>query len=251
MLIGARQECVNEGADLATRMATLKGLGYDFVELTLGRDEIAGLGPDSAQPYLDDIGRTGLPILSTSFGHFGGFADLDDDGRKEIVEHIRACVRLTKEIGADVILLATREEDLEIGGYVDTYRRALLPVADEAIACGVRLALEHVGRFKPSSVARLARALAHPAIGVYFDMGNCLYVGESPVEQARICAPVAVQLHVKGGPVAPLAAMPLAPVRERLEAAGYQGRCCLEIPSTNRDLGLTEALGLLKLAGYR
>ena len=81
-------------------------------------------------------------------------------------------------------------------------------------------------------------------------MGNCLYVGENPLEQARICAPLAAQLHIKGGPVAPLAAMPLVAVRDILAAAGFQGRGCLEIDSGPAERPLAEARGLLKMAGY-
>ncbi|CAA9588570.1 MAG: hypothetical protein AVDCRST_MAG88-4406, partial [uncultured Thermomicrobiales bacterium] len=48
----------------------------------------------------------------------------------------------------------------------------------------------------------------------------------------------------------PLAAMPLAPVREILAAAGFRGRACLEIPSGPENRPLAEARGLLKMAGY-
>ncbi len=126
----------------------------------------------------------------------------------------------------------------------------LLPVADEAARAGITLALEHVGWYRPYLLARLVRAINHPAIRIYFDMGNCLYVGESPIEQARICAPLTVQLHIKGGPTAPLAAMPLVQVRDILATAGFQGRGCLEITGAEGNRHLAEARGLLKMAGY-
>ena len=44
--------------------------------------------------------------------------------------------------------------------------------------------------------------------------------------------------------------MPLVAVREILEAAGFQGRGCLEIAALAGDRPLAEARGLLKLAGY-
>ena len=250
MLIGARQDCVAGGRDVAEKMSILKRLGYDFLELSLSRDEIAGLGPDATATYADTIERTGLPIRSTSLGHFGGFATLAAGDQATIVEHIRALVRFTAEIGADTILLATREEAEQVAGSAGVYRRALRPVAEEAAAAGVTLALEHVGWYKPYLLAELVRAIDHPAVRIYFDMGNCLYVGESPLEQARVCAPLTAQLHIKGGPVAPLAAMPLQEVREILEAAGFQGRGCLEISGTEGERHLAEARGLLKMAGY-
>src|SRR5207247_2418892 len=110
MLIGARQDCVAGGADIAEKMAILKGRDYDFLELALTREEIAGLAPDSAGAYVAMIERTGLPIRSTSMGHFGGFAALAPSERAEVVRHIRALVSFTQAIGADAILLATRED---------------------------------------------------------------------------------------------------------------------------------------------
>lgn len=250
MLIGARQDCVFGELAIGETLTELREIEYDFLELALTRDEIAGLSEGSAKPYLDDIERAGVPILSTSMGHFGGFAAKTDAERAELVDHIRKLIGFSKAIGARTILLATTERDPDVTAYADIYRQELLPVADEAARAGVTLALEHVGTYKPATLARLVRAIDHRAVGIYFDMGNCLYVGENPLEQARICAPLIAQFHVKGGPVAPLAAMPLTEVREIIEAAGYQGHCCLEIAPTEHNLSLLEARGLLKMAGY-
>jgi sugar phosphate isomerase/epimerase len=238
------------GADGIEKMSILKGLGYDFLELALTGTEIAELDSGSAAEYATRIERTGLPILSTSMGHFGGFASLSPGDRAEIVRHIRALVALTQAIGADTVLLATREDQTSVAAYAGVYRQELLPVAEEAAMAGVTLALEHVGWYKPNVLARLVRAINHPAVRIYFDMGNCLYVGEDPLEEARICAPLTAQLHAKGGPTTPLASMPLVGVREILEAAGFLGRVCLEIPSEEGDRPLAEARGLLKMAGY-
>jgi sugar phosphate isomerase/epimerase len=250
MLIGARQGCVAGGQDLAEKLAILKSLGYDFLELALSREEIANLGPDSPTAYRQAIAQTGLPILSTSLGHFSNFAAASPTGQAAVGADIRALVSFTQAIGADTILLATTEEGDDPAAYAPVYREALLPLADEAARAGVTLALEHVGWYKPARLAQVVRAIAHPAVRIYFDMGNCLYVGENPLEQARICAPLTAQLHIKGGPVAPLAAMPLVAVRDILAAAGFQGRGCLEIASGPDERPLAEARGLLKLAGY-
>ena len=48
MLLGARQECVAGGADIGEKMMILKCFGYDFLELSLTREEIASLAPESA-----------------------------------------------------------------------------------------------------------------------------------------------------------------------------------------------------------
>lgn len=251
MLIGARQGCVAGGRTIEEKLSILKSFGYDFLELALTREEIAGLGPESAGAYREMIARAGLPIRSTSLGHFGGFGGLAADGRAEIVRHIRALIPFTRAIGADTILLATREEGTDPTAHAAVYRRELVPVAAEAAGAGVTLACEHIGWYTPAALAALVGAVDHPALRIYFDMGNCLHVGEDPLEQARICAPLTSQLHIKGGPTTPLGAMPLAAVREILAAAGFPGRGCLEIPAVEGDRPLAEARGLLKMAGYR
>jgi sugar phosphate isomerase/epimerase len=250
MLIGARQGCVAGGRNIEEKLAVLKRFGYGFLELALTREEIAGLGPDSAGAYRGMVERAGLPILSTSLGHFGGFAALSPDERATVVGHIRALIPFTRAIGADTILLATREDGDAVDAQARIYREALLPAAEEAARAGVTLACEHVGWYTPAALAALVGAIGHPALRIYFDMGNCLHVGEDPLGQARICAPLTAQLHIKGGPTTPLGAMPLAGVREILAAAGFEGRGCLEIPAVEGDRPLAEARGLLKGAGY-
>lgn len=249
MLLGARQGCV-EGETLIDKMKTLAHLGYDFLELALSQEEITQLNDDSPQPYLDMIKESGLPILSTSLGHFGGFAAKSSEERQQILSDISKLIKFTKAVGADAILLATSEQSWNVGDYASVYRNELRAVADEALDAGVTLAMEHVGWYKPWALAKLVQAVDHPAVGVYFDMGNCLYVGEDPVAMARICAPVTAQLHIKGGPTTPLAAMPLVEVREILEDAGFQNRGALEIPSMRGNRHLAEALALLRMSGY-
>ncbi len=250
MLLGARQGCVH-GESLNDRMSTLKELNYDFLELALSKDEINELNGDSVRPYQALIEETGLAILSTSMGHFTDFFAHDEAGRQQILDDIRRMIAFTHEIGADAILLATTESaDRSIAEYQGFYRDSLSPLADEALQAGITFAFEHVGWYRPHTLAQLVRAIGHPAVGVYFDMGNCLYVGENPLAEARVCAPVTVQLHVKGGPTTPLGAMPLAPIREILQTAGFQGRACLEIPALANNRHLAEARALLTMAGY-
>lgn len=250
MLIGARQDNVFGGRDVAEKLAILRDLGYDFLELSLTREEIAALRSDSSGPYVAAIARTGLPIRSTSMGHFGGFAALPDTEQEAILADIRACIDLSRAIGADTLLLATHEAG-DPAQHAACYRQRLLPVADAAAAVSVTLALEHVRPYKPYLLADLVRAIDHPAVRIYFDPGNCLNVGESPLEQARLCAPLTAQVHIKGGFTTPIGAMPLALLREAFQEAGFAGRACVELVAAEGERLLWEALGLLKLAGYR
>src|SRR5690348_6735064 len=149
MLLGARQDCVAGGTTIPEKMSILKARGYDFLELALTRDEISMLPSDLATTYTAATASTDLPILSTSMGHFGGFAALSDADRTRVLRDIRSLIAFTHAIGADTILLATREDAAEIKDYAPVYHEHLRAVADEARDAGVMLALEHVGWYKP------------------------------------------------------------------------------------------------------
>ena len=62
MLLGVRQECVADSTDIGATIAILKRFGYDFLELSLSREEIAGLQPQSARMYQSAIEQTG-PVV--------------------------------------------------------------------------------------------------------------------------------------------------------------------------------------------
>lgn len=250
MLLGSRLECIDGGSTLTEKMTILRQFGYEFLELPLSRDKILALDDAAVENYQHAIERADLPILSTSLGHFGGFAALDTAAQDQIVMHIDKLIGFTHAIGGDTILLATTEGASDVASYAPVYREKLGDVADRAASLGLTLALEHVGWYKPATLDELVQAIDHTAFGIYFDMGNCLYVGESPFEQAATCASRTAQLHIKGGPTTPLGAMPLQAVREILERGGFSGRGCLEIPSGDGDRPLAEARGLLKMAGY-
>ncbi|HHW08461.1 MAG TPA: sugar phosphate isomerase/epimerase [Firmicutes bacterium] len=251
MQIGVRDNCVGVVETLEEKMQVLKELDYDFLELVVPREELERSAVEVGAYYKELVGKTGLPILQTSMGHFTDFAAKTPAEQQKLVADVTAMVRLTKEIGADAILLATREQlTAPIPELAAIYRRELTAVADEAASAGITLALEHVGGYKPYLLAELVKAIGHPAFRIYFDMGNCYYVGEDPVEQAQICAPLIAQLHIKGGPTTPLAAMPLVEICKILETAGFSGRGCLELAVLQRNMHLTEARGLLKRNGY-
>lgn len=252
MELGARTGCVFADT-LRDKMLVLKNLGYDFLELPLKRDEVEAMNDE----YMASIRRlsedVGFPIRSVSMGHFGGFAGQykDEATRPKILEHILKMIDLSGGCEANIILLATNEKEMPFNEYVDIYVEGLGTPADYAEERGIVLALEHVGSYKPSTLEKLVRAINHDAVKVYLDIGNCLWQGEDPVEQARNMGDIVAQLHLKGMRDTTLAQMPLVEVREAFERHGYRGRGCLEIPSgtTNND-PLKEALVVLRRAGY-
>ena len=250
MLLGVRNDCIF-GTDLVDKGKAIKDLGYDFLELALRVEEIRSLNLSQIETFKAAAKEAGLPIKQTSLGHFPMFAAKEVEERKAILEDIRTMIDLTHALGGDVMLVATKEESEDIQDYVSTYVSELKSVADYAQTKGVVLALEPVGRVKPSVIDGLIRAIEHPAVGMYYDMGNCLFGGEDPVEEAKRSADITRAVHIKGAMETALSEMPLQEILEVFIKADFQGAGCLEIgPRDESNKHLEDAIKLLRSLGY-
>lgn len=245
------------GKTLKEKLEAVQEIGYDFLELTLSQEDVDALD-DAA---IEEIGRTaesvGLPIRSLSLGAFSGFAAAckEEVTRATKLETVARAIKLAHRCGAGVILCASWEPE---GGpeVLERYRTYLPALADKAAEKGVRLAIEHIGssRFlnSPTGVKKIAQAVNHPAVGVYFDIGNALHAGEDPVAAIPKLGRFIFQIHLKGIGDRPLERMPLDAVLEQLEAIGYTGRAATEVIQRDAtDNGyLAEALNTLRAHGF-
>jgi sugar phosphate isomerase/epimerase len=245
------------GETLREKLEAVQEIGYDFLELALRQEDVDAL--DAAA--MDEIVRTsetvGLPILSLSLGAFSGFgaACKEETIRAAKFQTVSRAIELAHRCGAGIILCAAWEP--EGGpGVLERYTTYLPVLADQAAEKGVRLALEHIGssRFlnSPTGVRKIARAVNHEAVGVYYDIGNAIHAGEDPVAAIPKLGSLIFQLHLKGIGDRPLARMPLDAVLEELYAIGYTGRAATEVIQREAtDNGfLAEALQTLKAHGY-
>ncbi|MCC6443557.1 MAG: sugar phosphate isomerase/epimerase [Armatimonadetes bacterium] len=244
------------GKTLRDKLEAVKAIGYDFLELTVSQEDADALNDE----IIDEIARTsesaGFPIKSLSLGAFVEFAAAckEEKTRAAKYETARRAIALASRCGAEVILCASWEPE---GGpdALARYRTYLPPLADIAAEKGLRLAIEHIGgsRFlnSPAGVGRIARAVNHPAVGVYFDIGNAMHAGEDPVAAVTRLGSLIFQVHLKGIGDRPLERMPLDAVLEELQAIGYAGRGVTEvIDSRATDNGyLADALATLKAHG--
>jgi sugar phosphate isomerase/epimerase len=245
------------GETLKEKLTALKEIGYDFLELALRQEDVDGLN-DAA---MDEVARTalsaGLPIHSLSLGAFSGFAAAckQETSRAAKLETVSRAIELAHRCGASVILCASWEPE----GGPDVLARyvAYLPIlADKAAERGIRLAIEHIGssRFlnSPTGVKKVAQAVNHEAVGVYYDIGNAVHAGEDPVAAVARLGSLIFQVHLKGIGDRPLERMPLDAVMEALEGIGYTGRAATEVfQSEAKDNGfLADALTTLRAHGF-
>lgn len=245
------------GQTLKEKLEALQEISYDFLELTLRQEDVDALNEAAIDEIACTAESVGLPILSLSLGAFSGFADAckEEASRAAKQETVTKAIELAHRCGAGVILCASWEPE---GGpdVLERYTAYLPPLADRAAEKGVKLALEHIGssRFlnSPTGVRKIARAVNHAAVGVYFDIGNAMHAGEDPVAAIPKLGSLLFQVHLKGIGDRPLERMPLDAVLEELEAIGYTGRAATEVIQRDAtDNGyLAEALRTLRAHGF-
>jgi sugar phosphate isomerase/epimerase len=245
------------GKTLREKLEALQGIGYDFLELTLRQEDVDALSEEAMEEIVRTSRSVGLPIRSLSLGAFSGFAAAckEEASRAAKLQTVGRAIELADRCGASVILCAAWEP--EGGpGVLERYTTYMPALADRAAEKGVRLALEHIGgsRFlnSPTGVRKLARAVNHEAVGVYFDIGNAIHAGEDPVAAIPKLGSLIFQVHLKGIGDRPLERMPLDAVLEELEAIGYTGRAATEViqrEATDNEF-LAEALRTLRAHGF-
>jgi sugar phosphate isomerase/epimerase len=99
--------------------------------------------------------------------------------------------------------------------------------AERASACDIRLAIENHGDLRMTELIEIVRAVSSDNVGICFDNGNCLRVGDQPLAAARAAAPYVLMVHLKdvhreavfsGDPSASWTTVPLGRGREDLVA---------------------------------
>lgn len=250
------------GADLEAKMRALRDAGFDFIEPAWRGDDLPGLGTAFGESLRTLGERTGCPVRSAILGSFPdmGTRLRDAPSRASEIDILtRACDTLAAA-GGDILLLPNYAAE-NAPDYDDLYTAFLREGGDIAAARGVRLAIEHIPASKYRNtvvkVYELAEKVNHPAVGVYYDIANGLYIGDDSLETAKAVAPRVFQFHVKNyKKEIPLEAMPLREVKAVFEAAGFNGRVATEIDPMETEgektnAHLVAAMETLRRNGYK
>lgn len=262
MLIGVRDDCVT-GTCLESKMATLKQLGYDFVELVVNPsilDELSGSEteekyyPKQALRKLNlAVANTGLPIMSVSVSIMGEYAKKSPEERAEIRHRLCQCVNLASAVGAQTLLIATCEFDIDFAEVAALYKTELQGVLDLALEKNVRMCFEPVWRCPTAYVIMLVRAIEHPAAYIYYDMGNCLHFGEDPIAALLDCIAHVGAVHIKPAPGKDmtLGEMPLSGILSILKDGAFSGVGVIEMNGGEDNKVLSDALTILDKLNWR
>lgn len=238
--VGAGLQCIEDTYTAPEKFAEIHALGLDFVEVALGTGDAEGV--EASLRTLSDELR--LPVRSAVVAEFVRWPERRDE--TALPGALSSKIDIAGRLGAEVVLVPVR-----LTGDPDrtaVYTGGLRALAVAAERAGVILGVEFVGGTRPDQAADLVDEIGHPLVRLYFDVGNCLHAGVDPVAGLRDLLPLVAQVHLKGGPTTPLAAMPLTALRSVL--GEFTGRCCLEIEPPQGRSTLREAVAVLGMHGF-
>ena len=241
MKIGIRNESL--GADCLNAVRKGAQLGFDGVELDIGADY-------TGNPIWHDEGRrqlreaaadTGCEISSLCLGVLWQISPASDKSevREEALKIITASAAFATELGAKWILLPiTPGED---GANADQAPQRWIEIVAQAAPVaedlGVVYCLENVGRGCGKSaddLQTLLSGLDSPAVGVYYDVGNAVAFGHSPVGEIKQLAEALEIVHIKDREADYLGegVVPIPDCLKALQDIGYDDWLVLETPPT-------------------
>lgn len=201
----------DENVDVAWAMGHVKKAGYDGVELILGSHGY--LREDSSERDILALKRladdAGLDIPSVGVWSLWEHNLVSDsaatrDRARSIIEGQIAAAAL---LGARCILVvpgyvgcdfAPSPEVVDYDIAYDRAQGALSDLAELARDAQVKIGIENVwNRFllSPIETARFVDEIGSPSLGVYLDVGNCVYTGY-PEQWIKILGQRIIQIHL-------------------------------------------------------
>ena len=121
----------------------------------------------------------------------------DAGARRRAVAHVEKVAKQCAALGAKVVYLVPGKDDSP--ATLSLYADSLAQAADQAAAHDVRLCIEHFpGTALPTAAATLdfINAVAHPNLGLLFDIGHVQISNEDPAEVIRTAGERLYYVHL-------------------------------------------------------
>lgn len=198
--IGVTDWNLRKGADV-TSVALAAAVGFDGVEISFGRKTDDGRmpldRPEAIAAYKAALAQHKIALAGTCVDRLHTNCLKND---AEARKWVRDSMRLTRELGATVLLLPffgncelkTREE-------MDSTAAALKDLAREAAGMGITLGLEDT--ISAENNARILDQVGSPGLKIYYDPGNSMNWGHDPYKELRwLGAERICQIHIKDNP---------------------------------------------------
>ena len=118
------------------------------------------------------------------------------DIRQQRIERFKRAIECAAEIGVQCILVPCFDRYLLPGTVLEDGLVAVLQSLGEvAQAQSVHLGLEM--NWRAADQVALVRRVAHPSLGIYYDLGNSTAQGYSVAEDVQTIGPLLVGVHIK------------------------------------------------------
>jgi L-ribulose-5-phosphate 3-epimerase len=228
-------------------------LGLGGVEPMIGTPDCEYLAWTSGRiaQFLSRAGQLKVGIPSVALGAFNEHGALCDPAFAAQAEDlIVRSLKFTRAVGAGVMLLCTylqaHPDTPPKKAQLSTLLKRVAPVAQEL---GVTIGLE--SPLPADELAPLARASGSDVVGVYYDVGNSIYLGFDVLAEIRLLGPLIRAMHVKdtskmlGDSHLGKGRLNLPGAIQALKDIRYDGWLMLETPSGNES-ALRDDIQVLK-----
>lgn len=236
--IGVTDWNLRKGADPAS-VELAASIGFDGVEISFGRKTDDGRmpvdRPEALAAYKSALQKHKIAIAGTCVDrlHVNCLANDPESAR-----WVRDSIRLTRELGAKVLLLPFFGDcELKTRADLTGVAAALKALAREAAGQGVTLGLENT--ISAENNARILDEVNSEGLKVYYDPGNSMNWGHDPYKElrwlgaARIC-----QIHIKDNPHYLGEGLLRWPeLLQMIVEIGFEGFANLETSSPSGDVG--------------
>lgn len=233
MKFGITQMTTGASGEAFIRRA--RELGFEGAEPMMDKVSESDLGqPEIRDAMLRASRETGIKIPTAAFAHYnetGGFVKSAPDAAEELSQAIAAAAAASAK---ELLVCSYFAGAPETPDEVDRFRDGVAAALPQAQAAGIRLALECP--LDAATLVRLLDEVSSPALGVYYDVGNTLWLDRDPAQEIRTLGDRIFAMHLKDT-VEMLGDRHLGDgrgdwnaVAEVLQATGYDGWLMLETP---------------------
>jgi len=226
----------------------IKDAGFDGFEPTLTpKDGLPNLEAveTSAKRLAALAEKLGLEIPSMRGGplFWPTFASPNAQDRNRAVEIAEKALLAVKILGGSALLVVpgrlqeSKDYESALRWAIETAKR----VAELAGKMGIRVGLENVANglfLSPLELRQAIDEIGSPMVGAYFDVGNCLYLGQGyPENWIRILGKRIVRVHFKDAVERKeirhllLGDVDWPEVMRALRDVGYDDYVCVELPT--------------------
>jgi L-ribulose-5-phosphate 3-epimerase len=206
--VGIYEKAFPADYSLEQILTAAKGIGYDFVELSIDespeRLQRLDWSKSERAAVRKAIGDNGIPFWGMGLSAHRKFplGSLSPEIRQRGLDLLHQSIQLAGDLGLRVIQVMGYDEFYE-PSTPDTqayFLEGLKTGIEWASAAGVMLALENIDHETVNSVKkamRYVKELESPWFNVYPDIGNLTAFGYDPIEQLSLAEGYIVGVHVK------------------------------------------------------